>query len=137
MPFVKGFLRIRRRRPGRPGQGLPGEEEDMTPDWGLDEGEPPQIEPPDPDDAPPGIWPPPTIGHPIVPVPPEGPGQGLPPGGMWPRPPSPVEGKFVVLAHVPDHGWRYFVIDPDAWPEPPAGGVGRPPERPTPDPIRR
>jgi hypothetical protein len=30
---------------------------------------------------PPGIWPPPTLGHPIVPVPPDYP---MPPGAVWP-----------------------------------------------------
>jgi hypothetical protein len=137
MPRVKGYLRIIGRRGHRPGQGLPGEEEDHTPEWGIPEGEGPEVEPPDLPE-PPGIWPPPTPGHPIVPVPPEGEGPGhlpeLPPGAIWPRPPGEHAGKFVVLARIPQHGWRYIVIDPGAWPEePPAGGIGgRPPERPTP-----
>lgn len=143
MPYVRGFLKLGRRwRPGKPGQGLPGEEEDMTPDWGLEEGdtppERPVPEPPEDLEPPPGIWPGPTPGHPIVPIPPaaEGPGHlpSLPAGGIWPRPPGPVSGLFLALCHIPGHGWRYVVIDPDAIviPEPPAGGIGRPPERPTP-----
>jgi hypothetical protein len=135
MPFVKGFLRIRRR--GKPGQGLPGEEDLTDPDYGLEEGERPEVEPPD-IDPPPGIWPGPTPGQPIMPVPPaaEGPGHlpSLPAGGIWPRPPGPVSGLFVALCHIPQYGWRYVIIDPDAIviPEPPAGGVGRPPDRPVP-----
>jgi hypothetical protein len=139
MPRVTGFLRIRKRRPGGP----------VDPDYGVDEGEPgypegPEVEPPD-IDPPPGIWPGPTPGHPIEPVPPEGEGPGhlpeLPPGAIWPRPPGPVSGLFVALAHIPSYGWRYIVIDPDAWPElpeePPAGGIGgRPPPRPSPTPGR-
>jgi hypothetical protein len=125
MPRVKGFLRIIRRR----GHGGP-----VDPDYGVDEGEPhypegPEVEPPD-IDPPPGIWPGPTPGHPVQPLPP---GVDLPPGGIWPPASSPVEGLFIALAHIPNVGWRHIVIDPDAieWPEPPAGGVGgRPPPRP-------
>lgn len=136
MPYVRGFLKVGRRH--RPGHPLPPGEGPVDPDYGVEEGELPEVEPPDPDEAPPGIWPPPTPGHPIVPVPPsEGPGHlpEIPPGSIWPRPPGPVSGKFIVLAHVPSYGWRYIVIDPDGWPErperpePPAGGVGgRPPD---------
>src|SRR5277367_6520171 len=92
MPFVSGFLRIRDRglhpehglppgSPGAPDQGLPGEgagdpgygypESPVDPGWGL----------PAP---PPGVWPPPTPVHPIIPAPP-----GTPPGAIWP-PLSPV-----------------------------------------------
>lgn len=129
-----GYLNIgRRTRPGQP----------VDPDYGVDEGagvdnelpvEPPEIEPP------PGIWPPPTIGHPVHPIAPPSPGApghlpSPPPGAIWPPVESPVEGLFIVLAHIPDHGWKYIVIDPDAWErpdiEPPAGGIGgRPPPRP-------
>lgn len=95
MPFVAGFLRVRRRRPGlHPDQGLPGEGEGpVDPDYGVDEGELPEVEPPDP---PIGIWPPLTPEHPWRPIPdwPERPGQGLPPtlppaqpGQPLPRPP--------------------------------------------------
>lgn len=119
MPFVQGFLRIRRR--GRPGQPLPPGEEPVDPDYGIDEGERPEVEPPDPDEGPPGIWPPPTPGHPIEPLPPEtgGPGHlpSPPPGAIWPRPPGAHSGKLIVLAHIPGYGWRYIVIDPSSWPE--------------------
>lgn len=120
MPVVRvrgGWLKIgRRRRPGEPDIGLPDEEGPVDPDYGIPEGELPEVEPPDP---PPGIWPPPTPSHPIVPMPPgEGtPGHlpAIPPGAIWPRPPGTIEGKFIVLAHIPGHGWKYIVIDPDAW----------------------
>lgn len=107
MPFVSGFLRVRRRRPG---------EKPVDPDYGIDEG--PEVSPPiDEDDPevgggpvlpppitwpkpPPGIWPPPD--RPVQPLPPHFP---MPPGSIWP----------------PVH--------------PPAGGIGgRPPERPQPGP---
>jgi len=107
MPFVRGFLRVSQRGGG----GNP-----VDPEYGIDEGEPPQIEPPDPDDAPPEIWPPVMPGYPIQPLPPDSP---IPPGAIWPRPPGSISGKFVVLAHLPQHGWRWIVVDPDAWPEPP------------------
>jgi hypothetical protein len=122
MPRVKGFLRIIKRRPGTGGP--------VDPDYGVDEGElgpeGPEVEPPDIEE-PPGIWPPPTPSHPIVPVPPTDGGEdgeaghlpALPPGAIWPRPPGPVSGHFIVLAHIPGYGWRYIVVDPDAWPEPP------------------
>jgi|SRR6267142_2453321 len=132
MPRVKGFLRIIKRRPG----GGP-----VDPDYGVDDGDGPgggdesiDNELPEP---PPGIWPGPTPGHPIEPV---APGEGgeagqlptIPPGSIWPRPPGPVSGNFVVLAHIPSYGWRYIVIDPDGWPEtlPEPGG-------PEVDPTRR
>jgi hypothetical protein len=135
MPRVKGFLRIIKRRPGTGGPVDPdyGIEEGgggpVDPDYGIDE------ELPEP---PPGIWPGPTPGHPIEPVPPAGEGgeagqlPEIPPGAIWPRPPGPVSGHFVVLAHIPGYGWRYIVIDPDAWPEPPER-----PEGPEVDPTRR
>lgn len=140
MPRVRirgGWLNIGRRT--RPGGGSP-----VDPDYGVDEGEPgypegPEVEPPE-IEPPPGIWPPPTIGHPVHPIAPPSPGApghlpSPPPGAIWPPVDHPVEGLFVVLAHIPDHGWKYIVIDPDAWerPEltPPAGGIGgTPPPRP-------
>lgn len=129
MPLARiaGYVRLRRvRRPGRPDQGLPGEEEDMTPDWGLEEGEPPQVEPPEElPDPPPGIWPPLTPEQPWRPIPewPERPSTGpvpsppaggvggrpperphpgepdeeLPPGTIWPPLPPGVHGKFLAL----------------------------------------
>lgn len=118
-----GYLTIgRRKRPGHPDIGLPVEPEhpdnELPPD--EEDGEYPDHELPSP---PPGIWPPPTIGHPIHPIAPGDPSKpghlpAPPPGSIWPRPASPVEGLFVVLAHVPDHGWHYIVVDPDAWPKP-------------------
>jgi hypothetical protein len=117
-----GFLNIgRRNRPGHPDIGLPVEPE--HPDQGLppeEGGEYPDHELPSP---PPGIWPPPTIGHPIVPAPPEDdetPGHlpAIPPGAIWPRPPGAVEGLFIVLAHIPEHGWHYIAVDPAGWPKP-------------------
>lgn len=193
MPFVSGFLRVRRR--GRPDQGLPGEGDGpVDPDYGVDEGEMPEVEPPDP---PAGIWPPLTPEHPWRPIPPrpefperperperpespERPGQGLPPsvqppaggiggrpparpspgpggdehpdtgfppGAIWPPLPPGVHGKYlalVLVAGMPGVKYRYVVIDADARPEPPAGGIGgRPPARPHPpgepevDPTQR
>jgi hypothetical protein len=121
MPRVKGFLKIIKRRPGHPDQGLPGIEEPVDPDYGVDEGAGIDNELPTP---PPGVWPPPTVSHPIVPVPPETaePGEpghlpAPPPGSIWPKPPGPISGLFIVLAHIPDMGWRYVVIDPDGWPD--------------------
>jgi hypothetical protein len=121
-----GYLNIgRRSKPGHPDIGLPvepeGPDNELPPEEG---GEYPDHDLPSP---PPGIWPPPTIGHPVHPiVPPDEDGDdgeaghlpAIPPGAIWPRPPSPVEGLFVVLAHIPEHGWHYIVIDPDAWPKP-------------------
>jgi hypothetical protein len=166
MPRVTGFLRVLRRG-HRPGQGLPGEGEGpVDPDYGIEEGEPPQIEPPDVPDPPSGIWPPLTPEHPWRPIPswPERPGHGLPPGAppaggvggrpperpgpgepdeelppgsIWPPLPPGVHGKFLALVLIGGGGrglhYRYVVVDADARPEPPAGGIGgRPPDRPGP-----
>ena len=119
-----GFLNIgRRTRPGHPDQGLPGTDGPTDPDYGVDEGSPGiDNELPGP---PPGIWPPPTVSHPIVPAPPEN-GDGgtpghlpaIPPGSIWPKPPGTIEGMFIVLAHIPDHGWHYIAVDPAGWPSP-------------------
>ena len=120
-----GYLNIGRRE--RPGHGGP-----VDPEYGIPEdgnegggggGEDIDNELPPP---PPGIWPPPTVGHPIHPIAPTPPGSpgtpghlpAPPPGAIWPPVTSPVEGLFVVLAHIPDHGWKYIVVDPDAWPKP-------------------
>ena len=100
MPFVRGFLHIR--RGGHPDQGLPGGGE--GPDQGLPGGEYPDQGLPDgglgiwgggtlphPDHGlpapPPGIWPPPTGNHPIQPLPP---GSTVPPGTIWPPPGYPA-----------------------------------------------
>jgi hypothetical protein len=114
-----GYLNIGRRQ--RPGGGGP-----VDPDYGVDEGdiggEGPEVEPPE-IEPPPGIWPPPTIGHPVHPIAPGDPNKpghlpSPPPGAIWPPVENPVEGLFIVLAHIPDHGWKYIVIDPDAWERP-------------------
>jgi hypothetical protein len=115
-----GYLNVGRRRPGHhPDQGLPVEPEYPEVDPPDEGGEYPDNELPSP---PPGIWPPPTIGHPVHPI---APGDGSPghlpappPGAIWPPVTSPVEGLFIVLAHIPEHGWKYIVIDPDAWERP-------------------
>jgi hypothetical protein len=102
MPFVSGFLRVFNPghrpdqglpgTPGHPDQGLPGDQPGIDnslpgmpvyPDHGLPPGGVIDNELPKP---PPGIWPPPSASHPIVPAPP-----GTPPGVIWPpigRPPS-------------------------------------------------
>jgi hypothetical protein len=133
-----GYLNIgRRHRPDRP-------TDPTDPDYGIPEdgseeggGEEVDNELPSP---PPGIWPPPTIGHPVHPIAPGEPGKpghlpAPPPGAIWPPVTSPVEGLFIVLAHIPDHGWKYIVVDPDAWPKPPPvapdqGLPGQPPREP-------
>lgn len=100
MPFVRGFLRVVRR--GKPDQGLPPEEGGaVDPDYGLEEGEGPEVSPPLPGQGlpkpPPGVWPPPNIDHPIQPLPPSFPGMpkppiALPPGMIWPNPNPPSVG---------------------------------------------
>jgi hypothetical protein len=120
MPFVKGFLRIRRRR-GHPDQGLPGIDEPVDPDYGIpEEGEPPPGVDNELPSPPPGIWPGPHPGHPIVPVPPDMP-EEPPPGSIWPKPPGAPSGNFVVIAWIPGHGWKYVVVDPSTWPHPDQG----------------
>lgn len=97
MPFVRGFLRVVRRG-GKPDQGLPGPELPVDPDYGLEEGERPEVEPPMVlPKPPPGVWPPPTIEIPIQPLPPSFPGMpkppiALPPGMIWPNPNPPSVG---------------------------------------------
>lgn len=120
--------------PERPGQGLP-----------------PQLP-----GAPPGGLPQPPAGG-IGGRPPERPGGGggggegggdeeagqlpvFPPGAIFPPLPPGVHGKYLALVLVggmPGVRYRYVVIDADArfpegLPEPPAGGIGRPPQRPGP-----
>lgn len=103
MPFVHiaGWVRARRRgRPGSPDNTLPGVEEPVDPDYGIEEGGGeeigggpilppgfvmPPIALPRP---PPGIWPPPVSIWPPVALPPDYP---MPPGSIWPpvdRPPG-------------------------------------------------
>jgi hypothetical protein len=148
MPFVRGFLRIAKRRPGGGGP--------VDPDYGIDEGEPPEypegpdVEPPEP---PPGIWPPLTPEHPWRPIPslperpstgpvppgrpPGAPDQGLPelpPGTVWPPLPPGVHGKFLALVLIGGGGhgvhYRYVVVDADSRPERPVRpdqGLPQPP----------
>jgi hypothetical protein len=91
MPFVSGFLRMRRHG-GHPDQGLPGGEGGIDPGYGIDIGEEggalPDHELPQP---PPGIWPPPVSIWPPTPLPPDYP---MPPGSIWPpvRPTRPDQG---------------------------------------------
>lgn len=109
MPLVSGFLRVRRRRGG----GGP-----VDPDYGIDEGDIggapdqglPGMDYPDQGlpEPPPGIWPPPTISHPIQPADPD-----TPPGTIWPP-----------VGH-PSHPWRPVPG------RPPAPGQGLP----TPPPV--
>jgi len=94
---------------------------------------------------PPGVWPPPTASHPIVPI---GPDNTLPvaPGTIWPSPGKPdrpsnelpgtpstpdntlPSSKFWVVAGIPGVGWRYVCVDPSLV-------VGTPlPPAPTPAP---
>ena len=143
-----GYLNIgRRSRPDRP-------TDPTDPDYGLPEdgeggeggeggGEyPDHGEMPG---SPPGVWPPLTPSHPIVPMPDPDDGEAghlpaIPPGAIWPRPPGPVSGMFLVLAHVPNHGWHVFAVDPDSWPKPekpeqPGHLPGKPGE-PKPEPKR-
>jgi hypothetical protein len=151
MPFVSGWLHVRR-RPGHPDQGLPGGEGEVDPGYGVDLGGHPDqglpgggwggpVDPgfghpgfggPHPGHGlpiprpPPGIWPGPTPGHPIAPVPPEdgggAPGQlpSPPAGTIWPptAPPG-VDGKFWVLCFVPEYGWKFICVEiggPEVWP---------------------
>lgn len=107
-----GYLKLKRSKPpgpgggngnGNGGNGGDGEVTGITP-------EVPTVLP----DPPPGLWPPPTPGNPIVPVPAEA-AQTLPPGGIWPRPEGDkVHGHFCALIYIPEHGWHYVIVDPDA-----------------------
>jgi hypothetical protein len=125
MPFVSGFLKVRKRRPGSPGHPdneLPGIEGPVDPDYGVDEGAGIDNELPSP---PPGIWPPLTPEHPWLkpdhPI-------ALPPGTVWPPLPPGVSGKYLALVLIGGGGhgahYRYVVIDADARPdnELPEGG---------------
>lgn len=98
MPYVRGFLRVgRRHRPGRP----------TDPDYGIEEGERPEISPPDEgEDGDLEVG-----GGPVVPS---------PPPGVWP----PIR---------PEEGWR--PVDPgygQGRPRPPHVGGGPAPEPPAP-----
>src|SRR5262252_8618750 len=89
MPFVKGFLRIRRR--GQPDIGLPDPEGEIDPDFGLEELPPGLGGGPIIPEPPPGIWPPLTPEMPWRPIDPSW-GVGRPPlpdGGLPERPGRP------------------------------------------------
>ena len=121
-----GWLTVGKRQPGEPEYpdiGLPVEPEDPTDGEGEyeDAGHPP-----------PGIWPPPGKGNPIIPIPE---GSNIPAGAIWPRPEGEVKGLFVVRAKVPGHGWHYIVVDPDAWPDP--EDAAHPEHPPVPSPATR
>lgn len=151
MPFVSGFLRVRKRG-GRPDNSLPGVEGPTDPDYGVDEGAGIDNELPSP---PPGIWPPltpdnpwrPLPSHPIAPTPghpiaPGGEGEHpehpivLPPGTVWPPLPPDVHGKYLALVLIGGGGqgamYRYVVIDADAEIDNslPEGGGGHRPSHP-------
>jgi hypothetical protein len=105
MPFVSGFLRIR--RGGHPDQGLPGVEGPVDPGYGVDEGG-------HPDQGLPGGEGPVDPGY-GIPLPPVTPGHPLPPTGERPshpiaRPPRPT------YPVDPDYG---LPTPPTVWPHPP------------------
>jgi hypothetical protein len=80
-----GYLNVEGMSGGYPDQGLPGDQP------GIDNSLPgmqPGIDNALPE-PPPGIWPPPSLGNPIVPI---GPDNTLPvqPGTIWPSPGGPV-----------------------------------------------
>lgn len=154
MPFVSGFLRVRRRRDrwGRP----------VDPDYGVDEGDieeggehpdqggpeggwggqrpidpgfgwPGRERPSRPDQGLPG--------GPIRPIEPGAPDQSLPPGTIIPPLPPDLDldfsGKAYLSVNLIYQGQRHhhhiIVTIPETKPTPPAGGVpGTPPTRPTP-----
>jgi len=122
MPFVTGFLRVRRRKPGGGGPTDPdyGIEGPIDPDYGIDAGEigGPDEPPPRPQPTPPpGIWPPLTPDRPVDPLPPVSPEHPIapPPGVLWP--PVNATGKRIALVWISGIGYKYTVFDLDAqWP---------------------
>jgi hypothetical protein len=127
MPFVSGFLRIRKRgRPGHPDNELPGTEDPTDPDYGVDLPVEPDHELPPP---PPGLWPPLTPEHPWEGLKPDHP-IALPPGTIWPPLPPQVKGKYIALVLIGGGGhgamYRYVVIDADLRPEHPMEPGGTP-----------
>jgi hypothetical protein len=136
MPYVQGFLRIRGADGSYPDNELPDGGNGNYPDQGLpggSGGRPEQGLPPFPEHGlptpPPGVWPPPSIDRPIVPI---GPDNSLPvqPGTIWPSPGKPnrpdqglpgqpgrpdnslPSASFWVVAGIPGLGWRYICVDP-------------------------
>lgn len=126
MPFVSGYLKVG--QPGHPDAGLPDPEDPVDPGYGISADRPEQglpIPPP-----PPGIWPPPSLSRPIVPI---GPDNSLPvqPGTIWPPPGAPARPDqglpggqggnvdntlpsqvFWMLAYCPSLGWKFLAVDP-------------------------
>lgn len=76
-------------------------------------------------DPPPGVWPPPTVGHPIQPLPP---GDETPPGTIWPSPGRPAHPIYRPRPPTKP-------IDPDARPEHPIAPGGETPGHPLPQPF--
>jgi hypothetical protein len=127
MPHVTGYLRETSSAVD-PGFGNPGAELPVFPNNGL----------PIP---PPGIWPPPSPAHPIMPLPPTRPDHSLPgsqphpdntlpgsgarpdntlplqPGVIWPPIPGASKDKYLVLVIIPGVGYRYVVIDASLSPD--------------------
>jgi hypothetical protein len=118
MPLA--YIRILRRGEGHPDNELPGMEGPVDPGYGIDLGAGIDNTLPEP---PPGIWPPPSHGRPIVPI---GPDNTLPvaPGTIWPSPGRPphVGGGPVVR---PPHASGQPVPGDPAHPDQglPAGGA--------------
>lgn len=138
MPFVSGYLKVKSGSGNYPDNELPGMENPVDPGYGIDLGAGIDNSLPEP---PPGIWPPPNFGRPIVPI---GPDNTLPvqPGTIWPspgrpnrpdnslpgsggRPDNTLPGgsggspdntlpsqKFWIVCGIPGIGWRYVCIDP-------------------------
>jgi hypothetical protein len=150
MPYVKGYLDIVSATDpgfgnpgfggGRPDQGLPGQPAYPSQGPGFPTnpiapggsgnypsnelpggqgGRPSNELPPIP-----GIWPPPSPAHPIVPVPP---GEEIPPGTIWPpiAPPN-SDGKYIVVVFIPGIGYRYTVVDTSLKPSNELPGYGHP-----------
>lgn len=140
MPLVYGFLRRVRRHGWRPGGPV-------DPDYGIDEGLHPEVDPPDPDggddleigggpiipNPPPGIWPPLTPEHPWRPIDPGwGQGRPLPPtvGGGPARPPVAPPGVGGGPARPerpvdPDYGIEEILPPGTIWPPLPGGVHGK------------
>lgn len=117
MPYVQGFLIPTAGGPTDPGYGNPGAEGPVDPGYGHPGFAP--VHPGHLPSPPPGVWPPPTSGHPIVPAPP-----GTPPGTIWPSPGRPVDPGY---GH-PGGGWS--PTDPGFG----TGGIDHPSTGPVPVP---
>ena len=80
-----GYLNVEGMSGGYPDNSLPGDQPGIDNSLpGMQPGIDNSLPPP-----PPSVWPPPTVSHPIVPVPPGG--STPPPGAIWP-PPFPSHG---------------------------------------------